>query len=409
MSRILRIALSVLVAAAACFAVRSHYFFNVAKAEYAFCATLLSVSVLYLRIRPSFKELAVLILSTLVLVGVSIGVGPFPPSVRICLALFGVAGFAALAARTIWSKPSEITIPLCAFIAAVCLVGSGWIIPPFLKWAGQGMPKVLDLYLVSFDASLGFQPSFAVGTLFFKWPLFDRIAGVFYMGVPFIVALVFGDRLLRDMRKAFLAFLAFLLVGPVGSLFYTLFPAVGPVFVFPGNFPVRPIPGYAVRALILEPIAINGYRNAMPSLHMAWAILGLWYSRGMAWWIRAIAWMFFVFTVFATLGMGEHYLIDLIVAFPFSLMVFAVFYSVSGWGESWRIRAITFGFGATILWMTLLRFQPNLFWLSPVIPWGLIVLTVAATLVLKRKMELASEPVENAVTGRSVADLPAEL
>ena len=407
-NRILRITLTVLIAAGACLAARSYYVLLLAKVSYSFCSTLLSVTVLHLRIRHSRKECGLFAAVALVLLGLA-ATAEHPLSMRSGLAVLGIASLAILAVHVLWSAPSQRIVPLWAFVGAVSLVGSGWIIPPFLDWAGQGSPKVLDLYLASFDASLGFQPSFALGTLLFKFPALNQLAGVFYMGVALIVTLVFGDRLLQDVRKALLAFVALVLVGPVGSLFYALFPAVGPVYVFPGNFPTRPLPASVLRHIHLEPVALGGYRNAIPSLHMAWAILGLWYSRGMAWWIRAIAWTFFVFTVLATLGMGEHYLIDLIVAFPFSLMIFGVFYSLTPWRNAWQIRAAVFGFGATILWMILLRFEPGLFWVLPVIPWALMALTVGATLALKRRLEMSANPIRNGLPAANVADVPARV
>jgi hypothetical protein len=136
----------------------------------------------------------------------------------------------------------------------------------------------------------------------------------------------------------------------------------------------------------LEPVSLYGFPNAMPSLHMTWALLGLWYSRGASWWLRLIAQAFFVFTVLSTLGTGEHYLADLVVAFPFSLMIFAIFPLAATWVDAWRVRAIVFGVAGTILWMTLLRFQPSFFWSSPAIPWTLIALTIGVTAALRRRI-----------------------
>ena len=49
----------------------------------------------------------------------------------------------------------------------------------------------------------------------------------------------------------------------------------------------------------------------------------------------------------------------------------------------WRIRSVVFGAAAAILWMTLLRFQPGYFWVTPLTPWALIVATITATLFLE--------------------------
>jgi PAP2 superfamily len=406
--RVIRIALTVLVVAGACLAAQNPYFLQLAKAEYSFFAALLSVTILHLRIRHARSEFGVLALSTLTLMAVASRAEHFPLAIRICWALLGLASLAILAIRTIWCRPAQIAVPLWALVASLSLIGSGWIFPLFFRWAGQGTPKVLDLYLCSFDASLGFQPSFAVGALLLKLPVFGKVSGFFYMCIPFVCTLVFGDQLLREVRKAVVFFLAFFLSGPIGALFYNLFPALGPFYLFRDNFPLRPLPGSVIQHMRLEPIALHGFRNAMPSLHMTWAILGLWYSRRAAWWVRVVAWAFLAFTIIGTLGIGEHYLADLIVAFPFSLMIFASFPILSAWKDSWRIRAIVFGFGATILWMTLLRFQTNLFWYSPVVPWAFIAMTLGLTLLLKWRLLFTSEVAGSPMVARTVADLSAE-
>ena len=408
-SRIIRIALTVLVVLGACLAAHDHYFFLLAKLQYSFWATLLSITVLHLRIRHSLSEFAVLGTFTVLLIAVMSRTEHFPFPVRICLALLGLASLAMLAIRVIWSTPSQIAVPLWALVAAASLIGAGWIIPPFLTWAGRTTPKVLDLYLCSFDASLGFQPSFAMGVLLGKLSVFARVIGFFYMNVTLILVIVFAEQLLRDVRKAVPVFLAFFLSNPIGTLFYTLFPALGPLYLFQDNFPLRPLPASVIQHMHLEPIVLPGLRNAMPSLHMTWAILGLWFAWGTPRWVRVAAWAFVVFTIMGTLGIGEHYLIDLVVALPFSLMIFAAFFTLSGWKDSWRIRAIAFGFGATILWMMVLRFQTNLFWVSPAIPWALMILTLVATLLLKSRLSVASALDGSAAPPAKVADLPAQL
>ena len=54
----------------------------------------------------------------------------------------------------------------------------------------------------------------------------------------------------------------------------------------------------------------------MPSVHLAWALLAAIEARrlGLIW--RIIFAAFTVTTAFATIALGEHYVIDLIVAIP---------------------------------------------------------------------------------------------
>src|SRR5208337_5691574 len=101
-------------------------------------------------------------------------------------------------------------------------------------------------------------------------------------------------------------------------------PACGPVHVFGAGFPWHPLSTADAMRMAVVPIVLKGARNAIPSLHMTWVLLVWWNSRGLARWVRAIALVFVVLTAMATLGTGEHYFIDLVVAFPFSLMVQAL-------------------------------------------------------------------------------------
>ncbi len=63
---------------------------------------------------------------------------------------------------------------------------------------------------------------------------------------------------------------------------------------------------------------VNAPRNAMPSLHMTWALLALWYSPRRLLWASAVS---VRLTALATVGLGEHYLIDLAAAVPFTWAV----------------------------------------------------------------------------------------
>jgi hypothetical protein len=50
-------------------------------------------------------------------------------------------------------------------------------------------------------------------------------------------------------------------------------------------------------------------------MHFGWALLAAWNVRGRR--LKVAAWIFTGLTAFATIGIGEHYFIDLIVAVPF--------------------------------------------------------------------------------------------
>jgi hypothetical protein len=174
------------------------------------------------------------------------------------------------------------------------------------------------------------------------------------------------------------------LTAPIGVLFYRLFPAVGPLALFLKDFPLHPLGYSETSRLVVEPISVHSLKNAMPSLHMAWALLALWWAGTLPWWDRLLAALFVIFTIVATMGLGEHYLIDLIVAFPFALMIYYFCSFSLSWKSHRRLWASFGGLLATLGWFALLRYETRLFWISPVVPWIACILTVGLTLLVLR-------------------------
>ena len=278
-----------------------------------------------------------------------------------------------------------------AFVPALLFVTSDWGSTILLGWTEKANPKVLDLYLFSFDSSLRVQIAFLVGQAYALWPWFRAAGMVFYIGLPMVIGLVYAGQLLRDRPRAVSAMIAFLITGPVGVIFYNLLPAVGPIHIFLSQFPWKPIPTEQVTRLLVEPIAVAGLRNCMPSLHMSWVLLAWWYSRGLSIWERGIAMAFLVFTILATMGIGEHYLIDLIVAFPFAVFLQGVCALGLRWNDRARVAAVVYGLLLTLGWICALRLALKAFWMSPVIPWACCILTVASAIFLQRSLEAATD------------------
>jgi hypothetical protein len=257
-------------------------------------------------------------------------------------------------------------------------------------------PKTFDLYLYSFDCSLRVQLSFVLGQMFARYEWL-RIAGLlFYIALPLPLALVYAARLRLEIEKAFPVMLAFLVTGPLGVLFYNLVPAAGPVHVFGQSFPWHPLLTSQAMHLVLETIPLKGARNAIPSLHMAWVLLVWWNSKGLARWIRVVALAFVWFTVMATLGTGEHYFVDLVVAFPFALMVQALCMYRLPFRYGPRRVAFLFGTFASLAWMGLVSFAIPWFWISPVIPWTMVVATISLSSWLIDRLQNASSSVDQA-------------
>jgi PAP2 superfamily len=309
------------------------------------------------------------------------------------LSLTPFGGFAVLGTRAIWAEGEERKLLLYGFVPVAILVGiTGYMGETLLQVTERLHPKTFDLFLYSFDSSLRVQLSFLVGQGFWKWALLRSACWAFYMALPLPLALVYAARLRYARSKALTAVLAFLVAGPLGVMFYNLVPACGPVYLFGPAFPWHPLSTANSMHLRVVPLLVKGAPNAIPSLHMAWVLLCWWNSKGLPRWVRAIALAFVWFTVLATMGTGEHYFIDLVVAFPFSLMVQALCSYALPFGSGERRIAFLFGIFVTLLWLALLSFAPSFFWISPLIPWAMVVTTVSSSVVLWHHLLQARSP-----------------
>jgi hypothetical protein len=297
------------------------------------------------------------------------------------LALFGMGSLITLGLATIWSTRQEAHEALTMFAVGLFPLLFLFVTAASLLLTIELNPKTLDLYLVSADGSLGFQPSFAAGRLLRTIPVLGMVERLIYDALPLMMMVCFS--LQRNRRSALHLLSAVILAGVVGWLGYNVYPAVGPAVFFGNEYPFH-APGTSyTREMVLQPLTPAAtVRNCMPSLHFAWVLL-LWWGSGCVnriWRCSVLA--FVVLTVLATLGLGEHYLFDLVVAFPFALTIHAG----SPWSEavaSIRARCLATSIVLTAAWLIILRFYVPLLWTSTALPWSLVIATVCVCLKLE--------------------------
>lgn len=369
----------------------SAHFYRTALLSLFFGVTLASVVLIHFRVRPSWADALCVLAGAMAFILANFGFRHFRPSLAGIASYLGITSLTILGLRTMWSKGAEQKRMALAFVPALLFVASDWASTVLLSFTEKMHPKVLDLYLFSFDSSLRVQIAFLAGQAYDLWPFFNWTGTAVYIGLPVVIALVYAGQLLRNRRRAISAMIAFLITGPVGVVFYNLFPAVGPIHVFLGRFPWKPIPTDEATRLLVEPIPLPGLRNCMPSLHMGWVLLAWWYSRGLSIWERSIAMFFVVFTVFATMGTGEHYSIDLVVAFPFAVFVQGLCAACLRWNDRTRMGAVLYGMLLTLAWIAALRFALKFFWISPVLPWTCCILTIASAVFVRQWLAAATD------------------
>lgn len=223
-------------------------------------------------------------------------------------------------------------------------------------------PATHDLYFFNLELAFG-NLSNVVAKIHFdshKW-FSSVVEGVYtVLGALFLPFLAL---LYREKKSSSLnGWRVFLFPFAIAWICYSWLPASGPVYLFPNDFPHDvgvPVEGAGLVTIV------SAARNAMPSMHFTGAIFILMLAAALRRkWIFALAVPFVVITAWATLAVGEHYVIDLVVAFPFAAALGLFLMNPPRWKTSPRWQhalqwaaAITF-----VLWMLLLRLVPD--WLQ---------------------------------------------
>jgi PAP2 superfamily len=298
--------------------------------------------------------------------------------VAAALAVLGFGAILLLGLRALWSEQEGRENSLALLIPSLILVLFILCSANALRLSSGFSPKTYDAWLYAFDGSLGFQPSFCVGKLMYHSIILTRITLLTYLSLPFAMAVVCAWRIPPATRRISWHMLTVLmLAGVAGWLLYNVVPATGPLYAFAREFPWNPMPYKGLSTFSLEkvPIPLGIPRNAMPSLHVGWVILLCWNSRGLPRPLRATLVLYLLLTVVATLGSGQHYLVDLVVSIPFALAVQSVT-SYSLHHKSRRIASLVAGLGLTIAWLWLVRFGVSFALASPAIPWTLVLATM---------------------------------
>ena len=401
LKRISQVLLSLLLLAAMVGLASSDLFYKSAIATAFYPYVFASVILIHLRVRFRWSDVGGIVLFGALFTLFDVFVLQHRNIYIVSWASFlGMGSLVVMGLRAIWSEGEERHVILLALIPGILFLASNHFAGYLHLWTEEAHPKVFDLYLYSFDSSLHVPIAFLLGQAFAKWEVLRASGMIFYVGLPFALAIVYSGQAVRLRDKAIPIFAAFLIAGPIGGLFYNLLPALGPAHLFGDAFPWHPLAADQARRLLLEPVAIGGLRNAIPSLHMGWTLMAWWYSRGLSVWERSIAFAFVAFTVLATMGTGEHYFIDLVVAFPFVLFLQALCAVSLNWSDSRRLTPFLFGLLATLGWLAILRFGVSVFWYSPVIPWVSCLATIGVT--ERVRQGLKDSVAGNAPLGRAV-------
>lgn len=366
----------------------SPVFYREALVSAYFAFALAAAAIIHSAVWRKRGEALEAVLAGILLMAVAYGVLGFVPRLMAVVSYLGLGSLAVLGvrvAREVENRPRL----LLAFAPALVFLGSEYVASDLLQYTRAVQTRVLDLYLLSFDGSLHTQLSALFGRAFRQWPVFRGFSLFFYVGLALPLGLVYAGHLRKRGARALPFMVATLAAGPAAIVMYNLFPAIGPHNLLGESFPFHGLSTEQARRLFVEAITVPGGEcNAMPSLHMGWTLLAWWNARGLSWPRRMTALLFVVFTFVATLGTGEHWFIDLVVAVPFMVALQAACWFTTRWRDPRRWIPFASGGAAVATWLLLLRYATKLFWLSPAIPWGLAALTVVLFWWMQMRLDL---------------------
>jgi len=227
------------------------------------------------------------------------------------------------------------------------------------KFLGEHRVPAFDEFLLAFDRNFGYS-EMIVGRIFHRVAFLNSFFQFLYFGELLAIPLLYL-MLPLAVRRKFLG--ATLLLGVMIGPLYRVCPGAGPFYLLHGTFPWS-IPDLSQPHTRI----IDAALNAAPSGHFAWAILMFWFARKYAGrGVQIAAGIFMVSMFIATLGMGEHYIIDLILAIPFTACVWALVH--------WHPRFAAISMAVVVVWLVALR-EGWALSIPPVLVWILTAMTV---------------------------------
>ncbi len=315
------------------------------------------------------------------------------------LSIFGECLWLAsllLAARAVVATRGEqrlqsLDLLVIRFSLPICLP----LLQVMLWLQSRHLATVYDLHLYAFDGLFGASIVKEVAIWVRSVPGLLTLLWIIYQSlVPAVALFVVLQRTGNGFVQGKLLS-RFLIAAALGYGLYALMPGIGPMMTFIDVFPYGlPEAGGVVPGDFAE---FDGApRNAMPSLHTAWALLAFFAAWPMGPWLRLLGGVFLVGTLGATLALGEHYLVDLIVAVPFVVVVEAI--AANPFAPQHRgpkLQGLVGGVVMIAIWLVAIRFGAVFLQGLPVVPW----LMTAATLGISLRLlsPLLEAPVSKAV------------
>lgn len=276
---------------------------------------------------------------------------------------------------------------------ALLVVAFGVVTKTFLIFSSVQAAPVLDWSALKLDAAaFGFSPSEWAAKSARGHGAVRRVLAIAYELLPLAMMAVFGLEARSPGRLSFGLLNGLFVCGFAAALAYSITPVAGPAYAFGAAYPdhlgqllsgtsgwLATQPGFAPR-------------NAFPSFHFGWALLALHLAWTQAPGVRIAFAAYAAVIAWATLALGEHYLIDLVASVPVLVAIVALCIESPGWHNRDRIGAVLCGLAAYCVWaILLLPSVANAAARYPALVFAWCCVSVAASLYFYRRLMLAWE------------------
>lgn len=242
-------------------------------------------------------------------------------------------------------------------------------------------PQTYDVFAMKFDAAAGWNITPGLTNLVEQLPGVRELLLLSYGFTPLAFLALSLHQLRRQEAHLPNALLAWIVVTFCALIAYHFLPITGPKYAFGADaFLSKLRAPDSVELGMVVGVGPNP-RNGMPSMHFGWMFMAttIWLQSHTTRWSRMVLVAMTVCVALATLYLGEHYLIDLIVAVPFCLASIALTTTGVAFSRPERWQTVLLGFGCWLTWVLLMRNQIA-FFLDHA--WACWMLTTATAIVV---------------------------
>jgi hypothetical protein len=306
------------------------------------------------------------------------------------LGILGACGFIVAARAS--ADPARRTQFVGQLLDALVLPMSASM-ASFGLWSVSRINPVYDGRIYAFEEILGGHLSVLCVKAYSLFPALGNLASGCYamigLGLAIVAALQESEERERDVLTAAVV------AGGAGFALYFLCPVVGPhsssALVHPnGKLPL------GLDAALLTLTAVTP-RNGMPSLHTVWALL-VWFNLApLSTAVRRGLQLFVLMTLWALMGLNEHWFLDVVVAVPLAVAIQAACVgqrTIARRTALMTATTVTTCLVMTMGWLVAIRIGAPALNMPAALAWAAVIATIGWPMFRLRAMRSRSDSLE---------------